>query len=119
MSLTRPGRALIGILKWMIEDYPSHTLARLVQGGFIAFHRAVTDVTQDDNVNIASALLECVIGEGRDRYQRGIEALQSRIQSDLDSGWQVSDYRQRNIRLLKEAVPELFSILPSGKTGRG
>jgi len=116
VRLTRPGQALIGILQWMVEGYPSRMLARLVQGGFLVFQRAVTDVTRDDNVNIASTLLECVIGEGRERYRRGIEALQSRIQSDLDSGWQVSDHRQRNIRLLKDAMSELFLIMPSGPT---
>jgi ATP-dependent helicase/nuclease subunit B len=76
---TRPGRAVAGWLRWVLEDFPAAVLRGLLESGDLAppgRHRSV------DGARLARRLRRLRIGWGRARYLPAIDIALRRVQAE-------------------------------------
>jgi ATP-dependent helicase/nuclease subunit B len=67
LGYTRPGRAAIGLLRWLDRDFEAETLASLAEAGVLGVERSEKPVSGRE---MARELRAAGIGWGRDRYAR-------------------------------------------------
>lgn len=80
---SRPGKALMGWLSWIHEDFPQSTLVRMIQDGLFQFDK---NAVEGFSFTRLGAMLRSIpIGNGKDRYLSAIHdtlrALEYRLQA--------------------------------------
>ena len=120
-TLTRPGRALVGLLRWILDDFPASDLAGLLEAGHVQFQR-VEGESPAPMSRFASFLREAPIGEKRRRYERGLSALVDEARRDLDgldpesSRYKRLERRHRDLLRLRRSIRDLFAGIPDTET---
>jgi len=125
---SRPGRALMGCLAWINEDYPQSVLVRMIQDGLFRIEAAERERY---SYNRLGELFRTVpVGNGRGRYVPALDAAISGLEkragrleagSDRPADDEDSTREQERVRVLERAeglkevrkvVKELFVCLP-------
>ncbi len=117
-SYTRPGRAALGFLRWIGEDFDAAQLQRIARAGAIE--------TRSDALTpfaFARVLREARIGWGRERYVPRVQAMLARLQSeiaDTDSETRIAGIgrridRGREALALIDALLEITTPIAEGE----
>jgi len=114
---SRPGRALLGFVSWLREDYAQAILVRMIQDGLLKI-----DIPEDEQMSLsrlAANFRAVPIGNGRDRYlsviDEQIEAMRARIKGaeidkeDVDP--ERSDRKQKNLAERVKALKVLRGLV--------
>lgn len=121
VRFSRPGRALLGLLSWIRDDFPQATLASLIQEGLLR---------QDDGgdgawsrTRLAALLLSLPIGKGRERYREVFASYKKSASCEEDTAEHEAEgdgdehfgpfSRPQGMRLLEELCERLFSLIPT------
>ena len=128
LAFTGPGRAFLGLIEWLENDYRDSVLRRLLETGDLT----LPDVDLGGLAEAPSAraaanlLIEASIGWGRNRYMTRLEALRREKEADLKRAretWDAEDdlgegcleARERELDevvWLKGAVGRLLEFIP-------
>ncbi len=107
---SRPGRALLGFVSWLREDYAQAILVRMIQDGLLKI-----DIPEHEQMSLsrlAANFRAAPIGNGRERYlpviDDQVEALQKRIKGkEIDKEDVDPERSDRKLKNLKERIKAL------------
>lgn len=136
-TLTRPGRALLGLIEWVEDDFAAGKLRRLLQSGDVTMETTSEVVfdrpfskTTSEVVSILSPgraarlLVRAEAAWGRDTYRLALERLarSSRARATEDIGDDEREYleqRAKEAEALAEWIDALIALVPEeGSDGR-
>lgn len=124
---SRPARALMGWLSWMIEDYPQSTLVRMIQDGLLSVPRVPEE--GQGFAGMAAGLKAVPIGNGSERYVPAIDRALASLEEEAgacgnEEDEDVAAAERRRARALSrvtslEGVRGLVSVLLAGARAFG
>jgi hypothetical protein len=85
-SSARPGRAALGFLEWISNDFPARALATALSDGLLELSSVRPAGSHAGSRRLADLLLRARIFRGRGRYLPRLEALRSRGGAETDDG---------------------------------
>ena len=113
---SRPGRALLGWLSWIRDDFPQHVLANLIQEGLLLPNHPEDRAWSF--AGLGALLLSLPIGKGRRRYSEAFASCKAnspptRAVERENGGWPPTRGQQRReLSLLEELCGQLLSAIP-------
>lgn len=107
-SYSRPGRALAAWLQWMRDDFPQHTLTKMIKEGLLKI--ADEEGSSSGFVRLATMFQGLAIGFGRDRYLPKLNDAIQRTTAEIDLIQQENDQessRDEQIKWLEHQCLDL------------
>ncbi len=119
LGFTAPGKAFQGLLDWLVNDFLSKALSRLLESGAIRLS-ARKSADQPTALWAARHLRNAMIGWGRDRYLPRLRSLEEGLEKQarlLEEEGEVERSRRcqakvRQVRWLCSVVKEMLGLFP-------
>ncbi|WP_078553953.1 PD-(D/E)XK nuclease family protein [Bacillus alkalicellulosilyticus] len=113
ITITRPGRLLVGLVKWLQSNYKVQVLVDLIHDGVIDFGKEAPSKSK-----VVKLLRALQIGYGKDRYllqveKEHVKLLEKKEQAEDDNATSHWQKRIEELTWLQNWMSSIFKFLPN------